>query len=227
MHQKWNGHFFKKAPLSTLGLRIQLEHDGDHCSMPVPALSNFLVFDVSGVHQVNVNFCGCGPTYELDKHIQLLWKRWFPATTTRPQTIFTFECLNTFHELTLQGKTMLYDFYHVLLRKTDNANVHPSIVCIFFCTLFLIIDLSQSHSTNTPKCIALFACGKIWCLSSTLARGMILQVWMAPRLVDWWLNVRLALTLAITYLRDGKRQACYCELSSYLFVNGSGDWTIV
>ena len=131
MRQKWNGHFFEKAPLRTLGLRIQLGHDGGHCSMPVPASSNFLVFDVSGVHQVKVDFCGCRPTYELDKRVQLLQKHWFPATTTRPQTIFTFECLDTFHELTLQGKTTLYDFYHVLLRKTNNANVHPSIVFSF------------------------------------------------------------------------------------------------
>jgi len=161
MRQKWNGHFFEKAPLRTLGLRIQLGHDGGHCSMPVPASSNFLVFDVSGVHQVNVNFCGCQPTYELDKHVQLLRKCWFPATTTHPQTIFTFECLDTFHELTLQGKTTLYDFYHVLLHKTDNANMHPSIVCFLFYTLFLIINVSHSHSTDTPKCIALFACGEI------------------------------------------------------------------
>jgi len=157
MHQKWNGHFFEKAPLSTLGLRIQLGHEGGHCSMPVPALSNFLIFDMSSVHQVNVDFCGCGPTYELDKHIQLLRKHWFPATTA----IFTFECLDTFHELTLQGKTMLYNFYHVLLCKTDNMNMHPSIVCIFFYTLLLIIDLSQSHSTDTLKCIVLFTCGEI------------------------------------------------------------------
>lgn len=40
-----------------------------------------------------------------------------------------------FHELTLQGKTTLYDFYHVLLRKTDNANVQRSIVSISFSSL--------------------------------------------------------------------------------------------
>jgi hypothetical protein len=95
VHQKWNGHFFEKAPLSTLGLRIQLGHDGG------------------------------------------------------------------FHELTLQGKTTLYDFYHVLLRKTDNANVHPSIVCILFYTSFFAINLRRSHSIDTLKCIALFACGEI------------------------------------------------------------------
>jgi len=29
--------------------------------------------------------------------------------------ILTFECLKTFHELMLQGKTNLYDFYHMLV----------------------------------------------------------------------------------------------------------------
>lgn len=141
-------------PLCTLGLRIQLGHDGDRCSSPSPAASNFLVFDLTGVHQVNADFCGCQPTYELKKRVQLLRKRWFPATTNRPQTVFTFECLETFHELTLQGKTTLYDFYHVLLRKTDNANVQPSIVSIVskphFSLLFLR-DLAVSLPRNASR----------------------------------------------------------------------------
>lgn len=33
-----------------------------------------------------------------------------------------------FHELTLQGKSNLFDFYHTILRKTDNAGLHKSIV---------------------------------------------------------------------------------------------------
>lgn len=142
--QKWNGHFFEKAQLCALGLRIQLGHDGGRCALPVPASPNFLVFSLSGVHQVNVDFCGCQPSYELEKRVQLLRRRWFPATTSRPQTVFTFECLDTFHELTLQGKTNLYDFYHTLLRKTDNANIRPTIVgTLFFKSspLLILYDL--------------------------------------------------------------------------------------
>lgn len=34
------------------------------------------------------------------------------------------------HELTLQGKTTLYDFYHTLLRLTDNAKLQkPTVSC--------------------------------------------------------------------------------------------------
>lgn len=56
-------------------------------------------------------------------------KKWFPATLIRPQTVFTFDLLDTFHELTLQGKGNLFDFYHTLLRKTDNAGIEKLIVC--------------------------------------------------------------------------------------------------
>jgi hypothetical protein len=61
---------------------------------------------------------------------QLLRERWFPATLARPQTVFTFDCLETFHELTLQGKTSLYDYYHTLLRRSDNANLGNPIVSL-------------------------------------------------------------------------------------------------
>jgi hypothetical protein len=54
---------------------------------------------------------------------------WFPVTCNRPQTAFTFDVLNTFHKLTLQGKTTLYDFYHTILCKTDNSKLEKPVVC--------------------------------------------------------------------------------------------------
>jgi hypothetical protein len=54
---------------------------------------------------------------------------WFPVTFNRPQTAFTFDMLNTFHELTLQEKTTLYDFYYTILRKTDNGKLEKTTVC--------------------------------------------------------------------------------------------------
>ena len=117
--------------LSELGLRVQLGHDGRPCPCPSRGLQNFLVFDLSGAHPVNADYCNCNPTQPLDRRVQLLRKRWFPATFLRPQTVFTFDLLETFHELTLQAKTNPYDFYHTIIRKTDNANLNPSIVGYF------------------------------------------------------------------------------------------------
>jgi hypothetical protein len=47
----------------------------------------------------------------------------FPSTDR-----FPFDCLETFHELTLQGKTSLYDYYNTLLRRFDNAGISNPIV---------------------------------------------------------------------------------------------------
>ncbi|KAF4568149.1 hypothetical protein EYR36_010158 [Pleurotus pulmonarius] len=41
--------------------------------------------------------------------------------STKPQTAFTFDVLNTFHLLTLQGKLSAYDFYLSIDHKTNNA----------------------------------------------------------------------------------------------------------
>jgi len=87
-----------------------------------------MVFDVSGAHLVNINYCGCWPDDPMDRRTQHLRHRWFPATLIRPQTVFTFDFLDTFHELTLQSKGNLYDFYLTILRKTDNANITITIV---------------------------------------------------------------------------------------------------
>ena len=62
---------------------------------------------------------------------QIIRAGWFPATFDRPQTAFTFESLDTFHELTLQGKTSLYDFYYTVLHKTDNLELNTTIVSFY------------------------------------------------------------------------------------------------
>ncbi|KDR76587.1 hypothetical protein GALMADRAFT_67342 [Galerina marginata CBS 339.88] len=125
--ERWTGQFFDKACLKDLGLRIQLGHSGGVCPCPSPGPPNFMVFDISGIHTVNVDYCECPKDDALDRKTQLLRQGWFPATFSRPNTVFTFDCLDTYHEHTLQGKGTLYDFYHFLLRKTDNANLSNTI----------------------------------------------------------------------------------------------------
>ncbi|OBZ73392.1 hypothetical protein A0H81_06621 [Grifola frondosa] len=48
---------------------------------------------------------------------------WFPATTNRPATAFTFTLLSFLHELNLQSKANIYDFFRTLQRITDNTGV--------------------------------------------------------------------------------------------------------
>lgn len=84
-----------------------------------------MVTDLSGIHVVDVQFCACIDTTgsTLSHHIQLLRFRCFPSTTLRPQSAFTFDVLNTFHLLTLQGKVTAYDFCSALQHKTDNTGI--------------------------------------------------------------------------------------------------------
>lgn len=88
----------------------------------------FMVFDMLGIHAVNIDYCNCPSDDLTDRRTQLLRQGWFPATFSRPNITFTFNWLNTSHEHTLQGKGNLYDFSHVLAWKTDNANVSDMVV---------------------------------------------------------------------------------------------------
>ncbi|KAM6497786.1 hypothetical protein JOM56_005734 [Amanita muscaria] len=120
--KEWNGSFFSKTSLHSLGLKIQLGHGEGKCPSLADALI-FCVFDTSGVHKVNVKFCDCGKNGFVARRIQLLRVGWFPATFNRPKTVFTFTCLDLYYELSLQGKTTIYDFYHTILRRTDNLGL--------------------------------------------------------------------------------------------------------
>ncbi|KIL68676.1 hypothetical protein M378DRAFT_184632 [Amanita muscaria Koide BX008] len=127
--EKWNGFFFEKVSLRDLGLVVQLGHGGAKCIHPAPGPKGFSVFDISGVHRVTINYCDCGKDGFTPYRVQILRAGWFPATFNRPKTVFTFACLDFFHELTLQGKTSLYDFYHTILRRTDNLELNNKIYC--------------------------------------------------------------------------------------------------
>ncbi|KAG2738757.1 hypothetical protein P692DRAFT_20757584, partial [Suillus brevipes Sb2] len=120
----WNGSFFQKTSLKSLGLRIQLGHHiGIRCNNPIPASNNdFVVIDVNGVHAVGLDFCGCEIA---QPHVtQLLRVRLFPATTVRPKTAATFRALEYFQILSFESKLSALEFYHTIVRLTDNTGIH-------------------------------------------------------------------------------------------------------
>ncbi|KAJ7300500.1 hypothetical protein DFH08DRAFT_633748, partial [Mycena albidolilacea] len=60
--EKWNGtHFVRKRTwLQELGLRVQLGHPpGIICPYREAAAHDFVLYDLSRVHELNVDFCGC------------------------------------------------------------------------------------------------------------------------------------------------------------------------
>jgi hypothetical protein len=75
--------------------------------------------NVSGIHTITLRFCRCiGVSHP---HKQLLAATWFPVSINWPNITFTFDVLNTFQLINLQGKLSAYDFYNLLEHKTNNT----------------------------------------------------------------------------------------------------------
>ncbi|KAF7322147.1 CxC2 domain-containing protein [Mycena kentingensis (nom. inval.)] len=123
--EMWNGQFFARVSLKSLGVRVQMGHrPRERCSAPTPAYSDFTVLHLNGIHSVNVDFCGCHLRQDAF-YIQLLRRGWYPATTTSPRTVATFQTLDTFHTLSLKGKITAYDYYGTLEHLTNGSGVKP------------------------------------------------------------------------------------------------------
>ncbi|KAH6897836.1 hypothetical protein BKA70DRAFT_1375328 [Coprinopsis sp. MPI-PUGE-AT-0042] len=114
----WNGGYFERKDLKSLGLRLQLHHPG--CPRPErPPNDDFVIIHSNGIHSIGLNFCNCA--YAPSHYIQLLRHRLFPATTALPKTAATFDALQTFQMLSFTAKVNVYDFHHALVRRTDNT----------------------------------------------------------------------------------------------------------
>jgi len=127
--QCWEDGFFNRTSLHSLGYICHLGHDGNTCPTGSPPQLLTLI-DLNGWHNVQVSFCKCSASGVSCEHYrQLLRMRWYPASFGRPKTAFTFDLLDTYHKLTLQGKLNLYDFYHAILNKSDNQGRSKPLVC--------------------------------------------------------------------------------------------------
>ncbi len=143
----WNGKHWEKTSLRKLGLVFQLGHDGGSCPCPSDTTRRLVVGDVTGIHEVQIRFCECLDESEEFTYtwVQVFRQGWFPATTNRPATAFTFRMLNAFQELNFQGKTSLYDYWKSLERITDNSGSGPSLVCTY------IVQLTLASNTSSPE----------------------------------------------------------------------------
>ena len=82
---------------------------------------------------------------------QLLRMRWYPASFNRPKTAFTFDLLETYHKVTLQGKLNLYDFYHAIMHKTDNqGRLKPLVSTPNDQNHFLLMSVDSIAITKSP-----------------------------------------------------------------------------
>ncbi|KAJ6456317.1 hypothetical protein C8R47DRAFT_1227850 [Mycena vitilis] len=123
--EKWDGKRFVRDRrwLQKLGLRMQLGHRrGGVCTFRHAAPHDFVLYDVNGVHEINVDFCGClrPDGTPVPKNIQLLRACWWPATVLAPKTCATFRVLRLFHVMNCLGKLSAYDFIRSLEKCTNH-----------------------------------------------------------------------------------------------------------
>ncbi|KAJ7581672.1 hypothetical protein C8J56DRAFT_1006010 [Mycena floridula] len=113
--------FWHKVSLKSLGLQVQLGHDqGIVCVLPV-ATKSFIVLHSNGLHEVQLNFCGCQTAQ--DHVTQLLRYRLYPATVDQPNTAATFTCLDDGLMHSYNSQQTSYEYYKVLESLTDNTGL--------------------------------------------------------------------------------------------------------
>lgn len=126
----WNGRFWAKTTLDSLGFVKHLGHKGKPCPRATGPGRCMHILHTTGVHVVRTVFCACpaGFGHSSSANLecnQLLRDRLFPTTVKQPATAVSFPCLNEFHLLTTQGKLTGMDYYETLIHLTDNLGIDP------------------------------------------------------------------------------------------------------
>uniref|UniRef100_A0A0W0G025 CxC2-like cysteine cluster KDZ transposase-associated domain-containing protein n=1 Tax=Moniliophthora roreri TaxID=221103 RepID=A0A0W0G025_MONRR len=83
------------------------------CSNPKQLQEEFVVLSLTGVHEIDLRFCGCKFAPKQKK--QLLKVALWPSLYKDPCTAATFDLLRHFQLVNLQGHTATTDFYRALV----------------------------------------------------------------------------------------------------------------
>ncbi|KAJ7117958.1 hypothetical protein C8R43DRAFT_901603 [Mycena crocata] len=122
--QEWNGTHFKRVGLARLGLIIQLGHTpGAACQAMRKGKTKFTLIDVTGIHNVNVQFCECDS--RISHRQQLMRVCWWPATVVDPATCATLSVIRLFHNLNCLGKVSAFHFLRSLELLTNKDGLAP------------------------------------------------------------------------------------------------------
>ncbi|KZS90570.1 hypothetical protein SISNIDRAFT_386166, partial [Sistotremastrum niveocremeum HHB9708] len=121
--KKWYGGTWHRSSLWEIGLTVCLGHDDlSPCPVPHRYDAPITVLHTTGFHDVAVVFCGCSTNpNDLLKRNQLLRVKWFPASQDKPQTAFTFDLLELFHQITSVSGFSAHQYHSALQNLTDNS----------------------------------------------------------------------------------------------------------
>ncbi|KAH9983825.1 hypothetical protein BJV77DRAFT_1062348 [Russula vinacea] len=202
--EKWNGLFFVRTSLRDLGLTVYLGHEGKPCPFLGQVLDRFTVVHTNGIHTCS----------------------WLPATMEDPQTAFTFDILNSYLLLSLQGKVSREDYYVSISRHTDNTGVDPpkDRYTEFLCTvqiwehLMLLKRSGRGHELEGVEGTKPGQCAVECPVCPHPGRNVPLDWNMAPENIKW--KYRLILTNKERNTRDtpalGDRWAHFVPETPYM-----------
>ncbi|GBE89741.1 hypothetical protein SCP_1700660 [Sparassis crispa] len=117
----WNGEFFDKVDLLTLGYRLCLGHYGACCPYVVDHVSpsKLVVTHTNGVHEVRTHWCHCPGAP--GRVFQMLHAGLFPVTLDHLESAFTVPLLKEWHMHALMLKKGAYDYIYALRRLSNNS----------------------------------------------------------------------------------------------------------
>ncbi|KAJ7771188.1 hypothetical protein B0H14DRAFT_2294123, partial [Mycena olivaceomarginata] len=122
--QEWQGTFFKRISLNSLGLVVQLGYTpGSSCTTMRRGKYKFTLIDVSGIHNVAVQFCECDQ--RITHQQQLMRVCWWPATVVDPLTCATFSVIRLFQNMNCLGKISAFHFLRSLELLTNTEGLMP------------------------------------------------------------------------------------------------------
>ncbi|KAG2086104.1 uncharacterized protein F5147DRAFT_748645 [Suillus discolor] len=185
---EWNGQFFERVSLKSMGLRVQLGHAiGEWCILPRKAFNDdFVLVDANGIHEIGLDFCGCTTSQTHTR--QLLRAGWFPSTSTNPRTAATFRVLHQYHILSFESKASAYEFYHSLDRYESFMRM--------VCEWRHLVMLKHSGRGHDPSGVAGTSEGQcaVLCPACPQPGKNLLDNWQdAPKAKGWLYGLFLAI----------------------------------
>ena len=121
---------------------------------PRVPLDFLTIVDVSGVHELQVQWCGC--PHALPPTEQLLNAGLFPSSQRVPRTCFTFRVLEDFLMDNLECKTTAMSYFRKLRRLTNTAFPYKVPVCVYFASL------NYSLTTGQDRYLELIQVAREW-----------------------------------------------------------------
>jgi hypothetical protein len=85
----------------------------------------------NGFHRLAISFCACQSAdgKATPQYRQLVTACLFPASVAQPESVFTFEMLDNWHQHALTSKKSAHDYHDALCRLTNPVFLKDVPVC--------------------------------------------------------------------------------------------------